>query len=206
MKVMTLDSLELEITSVCTLACPGCSRVNTAHKKDLWDKGHIDFDTISSIIKNSEFKSYHLIGCYGDAIYHPKFWEVVQVLQQEDKHWMVHTNGSSRSRKWWEQSYDIEFKDEHRNNFCFAIDGLEDTNNVYRINSKWKTIITGLEVMSKHPTPPKLTWRWLDFPYTRHQQEEAKMIAEDYGMHFEVHPSFRSSGQYVHETPEIFVD
>ena len=204
MRSMSLDSLEIELTSKCTLACPGCSRENTKHLKAEWDHGHLPFELVEDIIKSTNFKFYLLIGCYGDSIYYPHFWEVIKVLQREQKHWMVHTNGSARSRKWWEQSYDIEFHNDGRNKFFFAIDGLEDTNHNYRINSKWKTIETALDVMTNHPSRPKLFWRWLDFNYNRHQIDEARKFAQSMDIEFEVHKSFRSQDQYKHDNPEIF--
>lgn len=204
MREMTGDSLEIELTSKCTLACPGCSRVNTIHLRELWDKGHLPFDLVENLIRTTNFKWYNLIGCYGDSIYYPQFWDVMRILVDEKKDWMVHTNGSSRSRSWWEQSYDIEFENSKANKFYFAIDGLEDTNHLYRINAKWKTIETALDVMSKHPSRPKLYWRWLDFAYNRHQQDEARKVAESYDIQFEVYQSFRAKNAYKHDNPEIF--
>jgi MoaA/NifB/PqqE/SkfB family radical SAM enzyme len=204
MRSMILDSLEIELTTKCTLACPGCSRVNTKHLKEEWDKGHLPLDLVLDTIRNTNFKSYLLIGCYGDSIYYPHFWEVMKVLVEEGKDWMVHTNGSSRSRDWWLQSYDIKFKNHRSNKFYFAIDGLEDTNHNYRINSKWKTIETALDVMTNHPNRPKLYWRWLDFAYNRHQQDEARKFAESMDIEFEIYESFRIKDQYKHDNPEIF--
>ena len=204
MKVMNIDSLEIELTSKCTLACPACSRVNSKYDKAIWDTGALPFDIVSNTITNTDFNSYNLIGCYGDSIYYPQFWDVMRILVDNDKRFMVHTNGSSRSRKWWEESYDINFQNTPKHKFYFAIDGLEDTNHFYRINAKWKTIETALDVMTKHPCPPKLYWRWLDFAYNRHQQEEARKFAESMGIEFEVYSSFRDQGQYKHATPEIF--
>lgn len=203
---MTKDSLELEITSTCTLECPGCSRVNTRGiERSNWDKGHLDFDLIKSIIVNSDFKSYNLIGCYGDAIYHPQFWEVVQVLCDEKKSVMLHTNGSSRSAKWWSQANKITGFNKHRFKFYFAIDGLEDTNHYYRINAKWKTIVTGLETMANLENGPDVIWRMLDFKYNKHQQKEAEELAKHYNMKFELHPTFRNAIQYNHADPGLFV-
>lgn len=203
MQAITQDSLELEITSVCTLECPGCSRVNTKHLKSEWDKGHLDFEIIENVIKTTNFKWYNIIGCYGDAIYHPRFWDIIQLLNNEDKNYMLHTNGSSRSQRWWDTALDI--KGWHRGHkFCFAIDGLEDTNHYYRINAKWDTILTGLNTMSKVTERPQVIWRMLDFPYNRHQQKDAEALAQSYGMKFEIHPTFRSTDQYKHDNPRLF--
>jgi MoaA/NifB/PqqE/SkfB family radical SAM enzyme len=204
MQVMTKDTLEIEITSKCTLACPACSRVNTKEMRAKWDTGDLPLELLERVIKDTTFKEYILVGCYGDCIYHPQFWDVMRLLVDNDKNFMVHTNGSSRSRKWWEQSYDIKFKNSFTNRFYFSIDGLADTNHFYRINAKWKTIETALDVMSNHPSKPDLRWRWLDFEYNRHQQDEARKFAESLGIKFEVYDSFRSQDQYKHATPEIF--
>lgn len=204
MIAMPKDTLEIEITSRCTLACPACSRMNTKHLRSKWDTGDLPLELLESVIKDSNFKGYTLIGCYGDCIYHPQFWDVMRLLVDNDKQFMVHTNGSSRSRKWWEQSYDIDFENSPKHKFYFSIDGLADTNHLYRINAKWKTIETALDVMSNHPSRPDLRWRWLDFEYNKHQKDEARKLAESMDIKFEVYDSFRSQDQYKHETPEIF--
>ena len=64
MKEMAIDSLEIELTSKCTLACPGCSRVNTKHLKEDWDAGHLPFELVESIIRTTNFsmvQSYRLL-------------------------------------------------------------------------------------------------------------------------------------------------
>ena len=114
----------------------------------------------------------------------------------------MNTNAGAREPEWWAELA----KTLGRNGLViFSVDGLEDTNHFYRINAKWKTIVTGLETMASLENRPNVIWRMLDFKYNKHQQQEAEELAKHYNMKFELHPTFRNAIQYNHADPGLFV-
>ena len=46
--MLPTNSLEIELTTKCTLGCPSCPRNNPYDSRKLWDVGHIDTDMHSN--------------------------------------------------------------------------------------------------------------------------------------------------------------
>ena len=64
--------------------------------------------------------------------------------------------------------------------YCvFSIDGLEDTNHIYRRNVKWNKIMEN--AMSFISTGASAHWDMLVFEHNKHQVEEAKELAKEMG-------------------------
>ena len=55
---------------------------------------------------------------------------------------ILSTNGSGRSVAWWENLASLLTS---RDIVEFSIDGLQDTNSIYRVNAKWDSIIEGIK-------------------------------------------------------------
>ncbi len=47
------NSLEIELTTKCTLGCPACPRNNPFEKKEDWDVGHLDKNIVKSFADTS---------------------------------------------------------------------------------------------------------------------------------------------------------
>ena len=174
------DVLEIELTSRCVLQCPACSRMHDPKGRPIWDVGHLDKEVLFKIADTTNYKRYIFCGCYGDAIYHPDFLEICAYWVKK-KHWFqVHTNGSAKPEKFWQKAAEQDWK---RCVFTFSIDGLEDTNHIYRVNAKWKQIMTGVKYMANIPKDrkPRLEWKMLIFKYNEHQVDEARQMARDLG-------------------------
>lgn len=174
------DELEIEITSKCVLQCPACSRMHDPEGKQIWDAGHLDKELLFKIADTTHFRKYMIIGCYGDAIYHPDFLEICDYFIKAGKYLEVHTNGSAKPEKFWQAAAEQDWKGSM---FTFSIDGLENTNHIYRINAKWKQIMTGVKWMTSIPKErrPKLEWKMLIFKYNEHQVDTARKMAMDLG-------------------------
>jgi MoaA/NifB/PqqE/SkfB family radical SAM enzyme len=200
------DTLEIELTSKCTLACPGCSRVVMEKHKDVWDGGHLPTQLIKDIANTTDFRKYSFIGCYGDVIYHPDFLDIIKHYRDLDKSLAIHTNGSFKTAKWWEKAKQINWTT--KTEFVFSVDGLADTNHLYRINSRWDMLWYGMQAMSSIPKPqrPYLEWKYIIFPYNEHQVDEARIMCNDLGFdNFYAVYSNRKEDQYMTEHKELYI-
>ena len=151
---MLLNSpLEIELTTKCTLRCPACPRNNPGEKKEDWDVGHMDTDLAKSFANDSEDRSYLFVGCYGDPIYHPDFIDIVRYYVDRNKVLTIHTNGSFKKQKWWDELASLNWS--RRQIFNFSVDGLEETNHLYRIRANWKSIMMGMKTMGALPLDRK---------------------------------------------------
>lgn len=177
-------AIELELTTKCTLGCIACPRNGSWKDRSVWNTGMMDKNIAMNIIKNTNYSNYNFVGAYGDCIYHPDFHEIIECALTADKFIMVETNGSHRNEEWWEETANLSWN--NKANFRFSIDGLEDTNHIYRMNSNWDSIITGVRMMTSlsEERRPIISWKYLVFPYNEHQVEEARQLAQELGMRF----------------------
>ena len=174
--------LEIEMTTSCTLACPACVRTTPFRKVNPdWNVGHIDKRVVLDAVRNSNYDQYVFCGAFGDAIYHPDFIEIFTELAALDKKILIETNGAFRSTQWWQAVADIPWKYQHF--LRFSIDGMPDTNHIYRVNSKWDSIQNGLNILKERKNELRLIWKYLVFPYNEHQVEEAREFSRTLGFH-----------------------
>ena len=174
-----IKDIELEISSRCTLGCMACPR--NYQPKDKWYSGFMDIDVLKDIVENSNFRKYVFCGGYGDAIYHPKILEIIKYMLASDKKWFIETNGAHKPKRFWDELIDLEWRGGC--GFIFSIDGLQDTNHIYRKNSDWDSIMYGVNTILSKPANmrPRMKWKYLVFPYNEHQVTQAREFAMDLG-------------------------
>lgn len=190
--------LHVEPTSKCNAMCPGCPRNNDGFgvKEDLVLQD-LDSDIIiARAIELPNLKVIHLCGNIGDPIAYKHlnelldkiiiqneyFWNEFDSGRSTQNHWYVdiHTNGSLRSTKWWQElgkkcnkhllrSHDV----------IFGIDGLEDTNHIYRQATNFNKIIDNAKAFIDAGGIAQ--WQYLKFKHNQHQVEEARKLAESLG-------------------------
>lgn len=176
---MYSNKIEIELTTKCTIACPACPRTIQNKNKYHWDTGHIDVDLLKSLVNNTNFEFYSLCGCYGDCIYHPKFKEIAEFMLASNKQFSFETNGAHRTAQWWQSICELPW-DRQRASIRFSIDGLADTNHIYRKNSNWDSIMVGISTLTGLPYNhrPYLEWKFLVFPFNKHQVDEAQILSK----------------------------
>lgn len=174
------SSLEIELTSKCTLFCPECPRTKDANEQEhAWNFGEISLDAIDRLLQSIvNTKRIIFSGAYGDPIYHTKFIEIMELCKKYDKSVTVNTNGSYRSAEWWSR-----LARTMGSNVCFvfSVDGLENTNKIYRINADWPSIMTGMKIMASEASTP-IEWKWILFKQNEHQIEDAYRLSKELGV------------------------
>ena len=61
----------------------------------------------------------------------------------------------------------------------FSIDGLKDTNHIYRRGCNWEKIMRNAKMWID--AGGEAEWAMIDFPYNKHQRKEAEQMAKDMG-------------------------
>lgn len=188
-------SFNMEITNRCTLGCLRCARTdNDWVKANLAD---ISLEVLEHTFPLSRKKSFeglrvNLCGTYGDCIYHRRFHEVLAYLKKAGIGVSVETNGSHRKMDWWRKTCDILTDDDM---ITFSVDGLADTNHIYRINARWKDIEQAMRYCAKRVT---VDWKFIVFRHNEHQLDEARLLAEDIGIR---RLGFKKSGRFGEDDP-----
>lgn len=129
--------------------------------------------------------TFLLCGDYGDPIYYPQLLDFIRKFRDSKKFYIT-TNGSYKNANFWQELRGLLTADDK---IIFSIDGLEDTNHNYRVNSDWASIMTGLDIMATGPAP--VIWKTLLFNYTHNVLDEIKAFAENKGAEFVTQPTHR---------------
>lgn len=179
-KIRTLDT---EITNRCNAACPQCPRTGTYENgvskiiatSGLYDVDPEVFDEILTSFAGRNIENITYCGNYGDPIMHPQAMEIFQkVAAYGVKRQRLDTNAGTRSVEWWSELGAIPGME------CnFALDGLEDTNHLYRVKTNWSRIMENVEAFIK--AGGDAHWVYIVFEHNEHQVEEAKALSEKMG-------------------------
>jgi sulfatase maturation enzyme AslB (radical SAM superfamily) len=173
--------LHLEPTDVCQAACPLCAReTDPAFRKDL--KHHLTIDQILQHVNDSAIAKLHkmfMCGNYGDPAAGYYTMDIYQYFRKINPTITLgmNTNGAIQSTFFWHalgQLFNQPL------DYCvFSIDGLEDTNSVYRKNVNWSKLMSNVEAFiaaggSAH-------WDMLVYRHNQHQVEACEQLARDLG-------------------------
>lgn len=186
---MNRRSLNIDIGFRCPLECPRCQRQRAWRNNDLKVPGR-DL-TLKEIDKISDFyNDFHFCGQLSDPVHHPKFIEILDYLYKKDIQVTVHNASSQKPMKWYIKA----FQAHPRAKWIFAIDGLPEESNMYRINQDGEKLYRVMLEAKKHlkQTP---SWQFIVFSYNEHNLEKAKKMAVDEGLMFIVLHSSRWMGE-----------
>ena len=178
--ISEIEALQIDITSKCNLLCPQCARVDKGHVNSCLPITELipeDYDKIFTEEICRQLKKVFLNGNYGDPVASRHIEYVIDKLLEQDISITVFTNGSLKNTSWWENLGD-KFSNT-ASQVVFSIDGLKDTNAIYRINSCFNKIMEN--VKSYIQAGGRARWDFLVFEHNYHQVEEAKKLARNLG-------------------------
>lgn len=192
MNIKQIKYVELEITSDCNAACPGCARTLNLDKFQVTDFSLTDLKRLfptKEYIQNKEFK---LCGVLGDPIVHPECFDIVKYIVENNGEVLISTNAGYQTESWWEELGKLAEKTQRiRINFC--IDGYTETNHIYRVNTKWNVVIRNVEAYAKFAPKHFSSWVYIVFDHNEHELMLAENHAKSLGFHFAVRTGMRNS-------------
>ena len=179
----SIKELHVEPTSVCNAECPMCAR-------NINGKGLNPYITLKSLPlkwfkdniqpnKIKQLDKMFFCGNVGDPASAPELIEIAKYFKQHNPNIVVglNTNGGLKTKDWWKRLGEVL---QGPLDYCvFSIDGLEDTNHIYRRNVKWEKIMENAK--SFISTKASAHWDMLVFEHNKHQVDEAKQLAKEMG-------------------------
>ena len=194
-KFSELKQIHLEITNNCQASCPQCQRnihgglENPLIKLSSWTLEQ--FKTIMSKDVLKQINKYYFCGNFGDPLLNNDLIPMIEysVAVNPDLDIWIYTNGSLRSKTWWQQLAGALPKN-HR--VVFAIDGLADTHSIYRVGTDFDTIIENATTFIQ--SGGRAEWAFIRFKHNEHQVAEIKKLAND--LKFES-VSVKDSGRFM---------
>ena len=178
-----LRIIHLELTHRCNAACPMCARnVNGGAVNPDMPLSELSLADVKAILLPEligRLKRIYACGNYGDPMVARDCIEVFRYLREHGPklNLCLHSNGSARRPEWWRELAGIMKQGPHY--LRFGIDGLEDTNHLYRRGADWKTVMRSAEAFIE--AGGRAEWDFLVFRHNEHQVEEARRLAQDMG-------------------------
>jgi len=175
-----ITHIHLEPTQKCQAACPMCDRTNNHHIKNL-ELSIYDFKKIVDVEFVKQLNSLIMCGNHGDPIAAVDTLKMYQYLRENNPKMYLHmtTNGGARNDKWWKELAKIMGKN---GRVTFSVDGLQDTNHLYRVNVDWNRVENSMD--SYTSAGGKGLWTFLIFEHNEHQVEDAEKMAKLFGLEF----------------------
>lgn len=175
-----LNTINLEFTDYCNAACPMCSRFKTDGTlyKEKVNQNHNTLDVLQKRIPEKiikQLKDFYSVGTYGDAVMNPECLEIYRWVRKVNPNCKLslHSNGGARSEQFWKECAELGIE------VLFGIDGLEDTNHLYRRNVNWKKLISNLQAFIGAGGIAK--WKYIIFKHNEHQIENARELSKKLG-------------------------
>jgi len=173
-----------ELTDLCNLKCPMCPRTDILDRcrpaKEIKNTQFF-LDDVKQYFPDSflkKLKRVDFCGNFGDPCIARDFYKICEFLILNYKITIkVSTNGSMRNPAWW-QKLGALFADTD-SWLEFHVDGLRDTNHLYRIGANWDKIMANAQAFISGGA--KAEWYYILFKHNQHQVGEAQEIACEIG-------------------------
>ena len=180
LEITEIKALQVEPTSKCNLACPQCARIERGKLNPVLPLTELtpeDYERIFTADLTPQLDYVIFNGNYGDPAASRHINYAINKLLKNQVNIRMFTNGSLKNCDWWAELG--EKLSQTGSEVIFSIDGLEDTNSVYRINSCFKKIMENATAYIQ--AGGRARWDFLIFQHNCHQVEEAKALARKMG-------------------------
>ena len=193
MKLDNVKKIELEITSNCNAACPGCARTQNL---DLVEIDSVSIADIERLFPSEEYirdKNFKFCGVLGDPIVNKDCLDIVRYLVANGGFCQLSTNASLRDADFWRELGSLSrYTGMVDINFC--IDGHRETNHIYRVNTNFDIIERNLAAYTEGAEgSPMGTWIYIVFDHNEHELEIAEQHAKSLGLQFATRTGMRNS-------------
>lgn len=190
MNIENIERIELEITSDCNAACPGCARTQNL---DLFTPQHITFEQIKKWFpdkRHIEDKRFKLCGVLGDPIVNPDCLKITEWLVYNGGYVQYSTNGGKQPIEFWRRLGQVS-EQSGRVKVHFCVDGHRETNHIYRVNTVYDVIDRNMEAYSS--AGGLASWIYIVFDHNEYELEIAKKRAAELKFDFATRTGMRNS-------------
>jgi len=181
-KYKDIKTVHLEVTDKCNAACPMCARnINGGEDNPQLPNVELTLDDTKKMFHTDFIKQLdrlYMCGNYGDPIAAKDTLEIFKYFREHNPRMTLslHTNASAKSKEWWTELAGVLGK---KGYVVFSIDGLEDTNHLYRQNTVFSKIMTNAQAFID--AGGRARWDYIVFAHNEHQVEQAELLANSMG-------------------------
>ena len=178
-----VKEIHIEPTSLCNANCPMCARTVYGEKLNPYiNLKSLSLQWFKENLHPEKIKNLHKVffcGNVGDPASAPDLLFIIDYFKKHNPDLVVglNSNGGLKTTQWWKRLGRLL---EGKLDYCvFSIDGLEDTNHIYRRNVRWTKIIENASAFIS--TGASAHWDMLVFEHNKHQVDEARKLADKLG-------------------------
>lgn len=182
-QINNVTDIDLECTTFCNLKCPECNRtIDEDNLSSILNTTHITLENCKTWFKPTELinlTDVRFCGAIDEALMNPELTDILDFFLDEFNsvnYIDIRTNGAVRTPEFWTKLVN-HLPPKHI--IVFGLDGLEDTNHIYRIGAKWEKIINNAKAFIS--AGGIASWQFIEFEHNKHQIEEAKQLAKELG-------------------------
>jgi len=183
MNLNNIKEIHIELTSLCNAECLQCARnvlgegLNPNIKLQSLD---LEFFKKTFTVDNiKQINKIFFCGNVGDPCATPELLDILKYLKSLKKNLVLglNTNASLKTPDWFSKLGKILIGP--LDYVVFSIDGLADTNHIYRKNTNFKKIMENARAYIK--TGASAHWDMLVFKHNQHQVKQCKELAKEMG-------------------------
>lgn len=197
--------VHIELTTRCQAQCPMCSR-NIFGREEIpglpdYDMSLEQFKTVFTDEFLNQLDHMMFCGNLGDAAAARDFLPIIKHIRTvaPNLRMRLSTNGSMRSSEWWKQLAEIT---NGSLEVWFALDGLEDTHEIYRRGTSWNRVIENAKGYIQGGGPAY--WQFIPFEHNQHQLRDCIKLSQQLGFAgFKVPRSIQANGPSVYKDGRV---
>lgn len=188
-----LGFVHIELSSHCNAACPNCPRfyAHTETVRPDLELASITFEQFTTwfpldLIKR--IQRWVFCGTNGDPMMAKDVYEILEyIVENSNASIQLNTNGGTRNAEFYTKLGKLfnrknlfQFGEGPHRHVIFSVDGLEDTNHIYRRNVKWDVVWNNMKAYGA--TGAQSQWDYLIFKHNEHQLAEAERLSKEIGI------------------------
>tara|TARA_X000000368_G_scaffold99585_1_gene76712 strand:- start:4735 stop:5442 length:708 start_codon:yes stop_codon:yes gene_type:complete len=174
--------VNVDLSARCGLECSRCQR-QTYYDNSKEIPGH-DL-TIEDFMKITDmFKTINFCGQLSDPVHNKYFIDILRLCKTKNVGGTIHNASSLKSKEWYIEA----FKAHPDMRWIFGIDGLPKDSCMYRVNQDGEKLFD-IMLESKKYLKTIPVWQYIIFSYNENDIDEAKQIAKDNGVKFNLNYS-----------------
>ena len=193
--------VHIEVTDKCNSECAVCPRNihgGAIHENIKNIQLGVEYFKLLGEEFICQIKQWQFCGTRGDPMANTEIVEIVEYLRDVnrrnnvgDAFIIIRTNGGiggvERFARLSELIGPMGF-------MCFSVDGLKDTNHIYRKNVKWDKIQANMDTYLAGPGI--MHWDFIVFKHNFHQLDEVKTFCKENNVHLEIKEPFGFEGGF----------
>lgn len=195
-------TIHIELSSKCVLKCPRCPRTELHPSTINQEITLADFKSGFPTNIISKIESFIFCGDIGDSIYATELLEIVDYIKSNSASRIrIITNGSYKKAEWWQHLGSmLDYNDQ----VTFSVDGWNnDSNNQYRVNSDFDSIILGVKSL-RASSECLIQWSTIYFAFNQDKINDIKSLAKSLGCdRFQTVKSSKFDGRYLTDGVDV---